>query len=266
MNEMHRVLYYKAWLETRSRFYTALVVTISVCGFWTLGHTWVQKQWHNDLIQHPDWNYSAWFMRALGDYPFFLYHFIYADMFQKVWVIFAVLLGIGGLTREAAHGTAGYTLSLPVSRRTLFQVRSTLALAELFALSVIALVLIVVLSKARGLEYPISHGLSHGALLFFGGVVFLAASLCISQFAEGEHTPALIGLGGVGLLYFVMQPFVDGLPVSGLAIPFSIPKLMAGPPDLPSFQSVDWSGLTASIAAAASLVAIAVHRTRRRDY
>ena len=266
MNEIHRVLYYKAWLETRSRFYTALVVTIAVCGFWTLGHTWVQKQWHNDLIQHPDWNYSAWFMRALGDYPFFLYHFIYADMFQKVWVIFAVLLGIGGLTREAAHGTAGFTLSLPVSRRTLFQVRSTLALAELFALSVIALALIIGLSKAMGLEYPIWHGLSHGGLLFFGGVVFLAASLCISQFAEGEHTPALIGLGGVGLLYFVMQPYVDGLRVSGLAIPFSIPKLMAGPPDLSSLQSVDWWGLTGSIAAAASLVAIAVHRTRRRDY
>ena len=191
---------------------------------------------------------------------------VYADMFQKIWVIFAVLLGIGGLTREAAHGTAGFTLSLPVSRRTLFQIRSILAVAELFALSVVALLLIIVLSKVMKLDYPIAHGLSHSGILFFGGLVFLAASLCISQFAEGEHTPALLGLGGVGLLYFVMQPYVDGLPVSGLAIPFSIPKLMAGPADVPSLRSVDWAGMTASLAAAAFFASIALYRTRRHDY
>jgi len=50
----------------------------------------------------------------MRDYPFYLWHFVYAEMFQKIWVILAVLLGIGGLSREAAHGTAGFTLSLPV--------------------------------------------------------------------------------------------------------------------------------------------------------
>ena len=53
-----------------------------------------------------------------------------------------------------------------------------------------------------GLPYPIGHGVTHLATMFGGGLVFLAASLCLTEFVEGEHTPVLIALGGVGLLYF----------------------------------------------------------------
>ena len=256
----------KAWLETRSRFFTAVVATLAVCAFWTLGHGWVQAQWHRDLIEHPEWQYSDWFLRALNDYPFFLWHFVYAEMFQKIWVILAVLLGIGGLSRESAHGTAGFTLALPVSRLTIFGTRALVAVAELVALAVIALVAIVVGSRVMALAYPLHHGISHLAVMFFGGLVFLAASLCVSELVEGEHTPVLVGLGGVGLLYFVMQPYVDGAPVTGLAIPFAVPKLMAGRADITGVGDVVWSGMVASLAAATLFVVLAVRRTRLRDY
>ena len=263
---MHRMLFYKGWLETRSRFLTALVTTVAVCGFWTLGHAWVESQWQRDFVEHPELKNPAWLLRAVHDYPFFLHHFVWADMFQKIWVIFAVLLGIGGLSRESSHGTVGYTLSLPVSRLTLFLSRATVAFVQLFTLTAAALALILVLSRFAGLQYPLGHGLSHGGVLFFGGIVFLAASLCVSEFAEGEHTPALIGLGGVGLLYFVMQPYVDGLPVTGFAIPFAVPKLMAGKPDIVRLSDVNWLAMFASLAAAAVFLLIAAHRTRRHDY
>ena len=123
------MLYYKAWLETRTRFYTALVATLGVCAFWTLGHSWIEGNWQRDLIEHPEYNNPAWFLRAMRDYPFYLWHFVYAEMFQKIWVILAVLLGIGGLSREAAHGTAGFTLSLPVSRGTCSNTRMVAARA-----------------------------------------------------------------------------------------------------------------------------------------
>ncbi|MBA3340897.1 MAG: ABC transporter permease subunit [Gemmatimonadaceae bacterium] len=266
MTDIQRMLCYKAWLETRSRFFTALVATVAVCAFWTLGHTWIDNQWQRDLIEHPEWKNPAWFLRAMDDYPFYLHHFVYAEMLQKIWVIFAVLLGIGGLTREAAQGTAGFTLSLPVSRLSVFRAHAVLALVELFALCLAAPLLIVVLSRVMHLDYPLGHGLSHSALIFFGGIVFLAASLCVTQFVEGEHTPALIGLGGVGLLYFVMQPYVDGLPVSGLAVPFALPKLMAGNPDIRGVADIDWWGMTASLMAATGFFALAVRRNQRHDY
>jgi ABC-type transport system involved in multi-copper enzyme maturation permease subunit len=260
------MLYAKAWLETRSRFYTALAATIAVCAFWTLGHGWIDAQWKRDLIEHPEWDNAPWFLRAMVDYPFYLWHFVYAEMFQKIWVILAVLLGIGGLSREAAHGTAGFTLSLPVSRFTLFRTRVAVAVLELFALAAVALIAIVMGTAAMGLEYPVHHGVTHLLVMFFGGLVFLAASLWVTEFVEGEHTPVLIGLGGIGLLYFMMQPYLDGAPVDWFAIPFAVPKLMAGAADINDFGDVAWLGMAASLSAATVFVALAVRRTRQRDY
>jgi ABC-2 type transport system permease protein len=263
---MTKMLFYKAWLETRTRFLTAVVVTIAVCAFWTLAHTWIENNWHRDLLEHPNWNYQEWYRRAMRDYPFYLWHFVYAEMFQKIWVIFAVLLGIGGLSREAAQGTAGFTLSLPVGRSTLFRTRAAMALAELALLCIIALTTIAAGSRIMGLAYPISHGVSHIALLMTGGVVFLAASLCLTEFMEGEHTPVLIALGGVGLLYFMMQPYIDGAPLDWFAVPFAVPKLMAGPAEIMGIGDIAWSGMLASLTAATVLIALGLRRTQRRDY
>src|SRR3954471_17963360 len=163
------MLFYKTWLETRTRFFTAVAVTLAVCLFWTLAHTWIENNWQRDLIEHPEYNNPAWFLRAMRDYPFFLWHFVYAEMFQKIWVILAVLLGIGGLSRESAHGTAGFTLSLPVERAKLFRTRGLVAVAELLLLALLALATIVVGSAIMGLPYPIDHGITHLASMFAGG-------------------------------------------------------------------------------------------------
>jgi ABC-type transport system involved in multi-copper enzyme maturation permease subunit len=261
-----RMLFYKSWLETRTRFYTAVAVTIAVCAFWTLAHTWIENNWQRDLIEHPEYNNPAWFLRAMRDYPFFLWHFVYAEMFQKIWVILAVLLGIGGLSREAAHGTVGFTLSLPVSRSALFRTRALLAVGELLALSTIALATIVIGSRIMALPYPVGHGVIHLATMFVGGLVFLAASLCLTEFLEGEHTPVLVALGGVGLLYFLMQPYIDGAPLDWFAVPFAIPRLMAGPADITRASDIAWTGMLASLTAAAVFTAAGIRRTQQSDY
>jgi len=261
-----RALCHKAWLETRTRFLVAAMITIAVCAFFTLAHTWIENGWERDLIEHPEYDNPAWFLRAMRDYPFFIYHYVYSDFFQKIWVFLAVLLGIGGLSREAAHGTAGFTLSLPISRLRLFATRALVAVAELFALTVIALVAIVLGSWVMRLPYPIDHGLLHLAPLFAGGLVFLAASLCLTEFVEGENTPVVIALGAVGLLYFAMQPYVDGAPLDWFAVPFAIPKLMAGPADIRRVGDVAWGGLVASLAGAAVFTAIGIRRMQRSDY
>ncbi|HST08729.1 MAG TPA: hypothetical protein VLJ83_11210 [Gemmatimonadaceae bacterium] len=260
------MLFYKTWLETRTRFLTAVAVTLAVCAFWTLAHTWIESNWQRDLIEHPEWQNPPWFLRAMRDYPFFLWHFVYAEMFQKIWVILAVLLGVGGLSREAAHQTAGFTLSLPVSRVRLFSTRALVAAGELFVLSLIALISIVVGSRIMALPYPVSHGVTHLAVMFGGGLVFLTASLCLSELTEGEHTPILIALGGAGLLYFMMQPYLDGASLDWFAVPFAVPKLMAGPPDIRSAGDIAWSGMLASLVGAALFTALGIRRVQRSDY
>jgi hypothetical protein len=138
--------------------------------------------------------------------------------------------------------------------------------AELLLLSVIALATIVAGSRIMGLPYPIGHGVTHLSVMFAGGLVFLAASLCLTEFVEGEHTPVLIALGGVGLLYFMMQPYIDGAPLDWFAIPFGVPKLMAGPADITGVRDIAWAGMFASLGAAALFTAAGIMRTRRGDY
>jgi len=263
---VNKALAHKAWLETRTRFLTAVVVTLAVCAFFTLAHGWIEANWQRDFIEHPEYDNPPWFLRVVRDYPFYLYHYVYADFFQKIWVFLAVLLGVGGLSREAAHGSAGFTLSLPVGRVKLFAARALIAVAELLALALLALGTILIGSWIMRLPYPIEHGIAHIATLFLGGLVFLAASLCLSEFVEGETTPVVIALGAVGLLYFLMQPYVDGAPLDWFAMPFAIPKLMAGPADITRAGDIAWLGILASIGVAAICTAAAIRRTRASDY
>ncbi|HJP87333.1 MAG TPA: ABC transporter permease subunit [Gemmatimonadaceae bacterium] len=263
---MTRALVHKTWLETRTRFVVGVIVTLAVCGFFTLAHSWIESNWQRDLIEHPEYDNPAWFLRVMRDYPFYLYHFVYADFFQKIWVFLAVLLGIGGLQREAAHGTAAFTLSLPVSRAKLFITRALVAVTELFALAAIALLAIAIGSAIMRLPYPIDHGISHLATLFTGGLIFLAAALCLGEFVEGENTPVVIALGAIGLLYFVMQPYVDGAPLDWFAVPFAVPKLMAGPADITRAADIPWLGFIASLGAAGLLAVLGIRRTQRSDY
>jgi hypothetical protein len=157
-------------------------------------------------------------------------------------------------------------LSLPVGRVKLFAARATVAVAELFALALIALATILIGSWIMRLPYPIDHGISHLTTLFLGGLVFLAASLCLSEFVEGENTPVVIALGAVGLLYFLMQPYVDGAPLDWFAVPFAIPKLMAGQADITGVGDIAWLGIVASLSFTALFAFAAIRRTQASDY
>jgi hypothetical protein len=63
-----------------------------------------------------------------------------------------------------------------------------------------------------------------------------------------------------------MQPYIDGAPLDWFAIPFAVPKLMAGPPDITSIHDIAWAGMFASITAAVLFAAVGIRRTQRGDY
>ena len=96
-----------------------------------------------------------------------------------------------------------------------------------------------------GIARPIGHGVTHLATMFAEASSFCRVSLI--GFVEGEHTPVLIALGGVGLLYFMMQPYIDGAPLDWFAVPFAVPKLMAGPADITGVGDIAWAGMLASL-------------------
>ena len=80
------MLWYKAWLETRSRFLTCLTVLTVFCALFI--H-------HAQGFFHPEW--KADFYRLL---------YIAQEYVVIVWILSVVLLGMGGLLREKAAGTS----------------------------------------------------------------------------------------------------------------------------------------------------------------
>jgi ABC-type transport system involved in multi-copper enzyme maturation permease subunit len=258
-------LAWKAWLETRARFATGLAAVLAVCGFMTLMRPYIVAQWRSDLVEHPEWQNPIWFDDVLNDYRFYLWHYLYDDMLQKTLVIFAVLLGVGGLAREGVAGTAGFTLGLPAARGRLLAVRAAVSAAELAALAAVAVCVIAAGSFVVGEVYPLGHAILHLALILAGSLVILGASLALSAWVEGEYAPVLIGLSAVTLFYFLASPYSDGGDQPGLVRALNLAAVMAGGPGAAAVD-IPWLGLAVAGMAGAGAGWLAFRRTRSSDY
>jgi ABC-2 type transport system permease protein len=261
------MLWSKAWLETRFRFCMGAGLVAAVTAFFVFVHPFVTRQWRADRVLHPEWAEPEWLGRALVDYPFFLWHFLFADLLQSTWILCAVLLGLGGVAREAAQGSAGFTLSLPVTRRRLLAVRTAVGGAEVLALGLVPAILVPALSAAAGRAYPPGQALAHSLLMAVGGLVFFALSVLLSTLLRDEHTPLLVGVSVAAVLYFVVQPYADGRTAGPAWVRWvNVPRLMAGPPELTSLSDVPWLALAVSAAIAAALLAASFRINDARDF
>jgi ABC-2 type transport system permease protein len=261
------MLWYKAWLETRARFLLGALLVSAVTAFFVLGHPFMIRQWRSDLLLHPDWSEPAWFPRALVDYPYFLWHFVYDEMLQNAWVVSAILLGLGGIDREAAMGTAGFTLSLPVRRRDLLAVRLAVGGGEAILLGFLPSLLLPLLSRVMGRAYPLPQALAHSALLVCGGMIFFALSVLLSTAVRDENTPLLIGVSLAAVLYFLMQPYADGLtPGPWWSRVLNLPRLLAGPAEIHAPGDLPWKGVALSVAVTIALLGASFRLSDLRDY
>lgn len=260
------MLWHKAWLETRFRFFMGVAMTVGLTAFFVFGNPLIIRQWQVDHQLHPEWNDPAWLYRAMSDYPFFIWHFLFGYMLQQLWVLFALLLGFGGISRESAQGTAGFTLSLPVTRRRLIATRALVGGAEIIALGILSSITVSVLSLFIGKQYPFAQGLAHSLLMVAGGLIFYCLAMFLSTVVQGEHTPTLIGVTLVAFLYFVVQPYVDGPPAPIYVKLVNVSKVMAGPPYINALFEVPWTGLIMSLLAAAALLYSSLKMTERKDY
>jgi ABC-type transport system involved in multi-copper enzyme maturation permease subunit len=113
---------------------------------------------------------------------------------QGLWVLAALVIALGGLSREKATGVVLFTLGLPVTRLHLFLIRAAVAWAESIVLGFVSAILIPVLSFFVGESYPFVESLAFGALMTAGGLVILAFGLLLSEIFEGEFTAPVVGL------------------------------------------------------------------------
>jgi ABC-type transport system involved in multi-copper enzyme maturation permease subunit len=261
------MLWYKAWLETRFRFLVGAALVIGCSAFFVLGNPFILGTWREWQQLHPQEVEQTWIMRAALDYPYFIWHFVFRVLLQQLWVLCAVLIGFGGLSRESAQATAGFTLSFPVSRRRIVSVRAAVGCLEIAALGFIPAVLIPALSVFIGKPYPVGQGISHALLMVLGGVVFFSLGVLLSTIIESEHTPTLIGVAFIALFYFVLTPYAD----EGAYEPIWLrlidaSRVMAGQPYLTSLATYPLLGVCMSLLAALGLFYLSLRITEKRDY
>jgi ABC-2 type transport system permease protein len=236
------VLWYKAWLETRSRFLTCLTILTVFCAL---------------FIHH-----AQGFLRAEWKTDFYRLLYIAQEYVVIVWILSVVLLGMGGLLREKAAGTSSLTLSLPVSRAHLLGARIAVGILEAIGLGVVPWVTIFLVSSAGGMPILIGQVAFYALLLVAGGLVYFAMAVLVSSLVEGEYTAPAVAFGLVFLAAILFDAWLR---------PFNLWRLVTGDFYLDRKTYLlsghfPWLGTLASLSVAGLMLLMSVRVIERREF
>ena len=173
------MLWYKAWRESRSRFLIAAcaVALFSVAAIWSARTGFPPPQ-------TPKLPYSA-----------FVWGEFYGNGRAAVFSIIALVLGLGGLQRERASGSAPFTLALPVTRGQLVAARAVVGLLQLIVIALLPALIVPALSPVLARHgYPWSQTFQYAALFMSWGVVWFAIGVVWSVLFTAEFTAAALSL------------------------------------------------------------------------
>src|SRR5579871_7017557 len=129
---------WKAWQESRGRFFSALLLLASVVIYAVVTGPDYVERYNSNHSDGPS-VYSAYIWGGLFHYAL-----------QGLWVLAALIITLGGLRREKATGVAFFMLGLPVTRLRVFFIRAALASAEAIALGLVPALLIPLASSFVG--------------------------------------------------------------------------------------------------------------------
>lgn len=251
MGSKSLALAYKAWLETRARFLTGAIIII-VLIFWDVFRA-------NGIIAE----YEHFRQGEHIQYAEYIWISLYRGYLQAFWIFCALMLGLGGLWREQAQGTAVFTLSLPVSRRQVTYMRILVGLVEIVALGFLPALLIPLLSVFTGNHYSLVQSFSFSTLLVGGGIIFFGWGVLLSHLIQKEFTAPATGMSAALLLYFISRlPHLSE---------YNIFDVMSGKHYLghQTFlieKGLPWVGIGVSMMLTLALIAISLKLIRARDF
>lgn len=254
------MLWHKTWMDTRWRFVAGVFVLLLSAMGTVFGFPLVAGRVMAIGEVPQDGGLVAQAIRDALDLSRTFRGYVWMNAFSQnlsqLAMLFAALLGSGGLRAEAA-GTL-YTLSLPFSRRAFMSTRAAIGLVELAAVTMIPSLAIAALAPAVGERFPVVEAMVHGVCLFAGAAVFFGLTFWLSTLFPDPWRPGLIAFGVatvVGLceaLLFRSQPW-------GLFHVTSGASFFRG-------DGVPWLGIVVLAALSAALVQRAIVSVERQDY
>ena len=254
------MLWQKAWLETRWRFITALVILTVVAGVDVYEYVIARRAMPlaESMLSGDSSPLSAALREAVAvqrEFRGFIWFNAFRDNLTTMGVVFAVLLGCGGLLAEAKKGSALFTLSLPVTRRQLLGVRTAAGLAQCFAIAMIPPLVIPLLAPAVGQQFSIVDSLAHGLCLFFVAALFYSLAAFLSTLFGDFWRPMLIAflVACLAALAQVVTP------------EFGLFRVMSGEAWFRS-GTLPWMGFLTTAVLASALLYSAAETLERRDF
>jgi ABC-2 type transport system permease protein len=255
------MLWYKSWLETRSRFLIGLVLLLLSACSTVLTYPEVVKL----LPLAPKVDLGGEIGRRVSesmemarDYRGYVWSQWFRQNMPQMWGLFAVLLGTGGLLAQSSGGGALFTLSLPATRNRLLGVQAATGLAELLVLAFVPSLLLPVLSPTIGQTYGIGDAMVHSACMFIGGAVFFSLALLLSSVFSDVWRPLLILLCVATVLALFEHVFRDMSRYSLFGVMSAEVYFRGG--------GLPWLGLLASAALSVAMLYAASRNIARQDF
>lgn len=255
------MLWHKAWLETRWRFVAGLLILTVMAGAKVYEYSLRQGMMPlaESMISGTDTSpLGAAIREAVAvqrEFRGFIWYNGFRDNLTQMGVLFAVLLGCGGLLAEAKKGSALFTLSLPVTRKQLLGARVSIGLAQCFAIAVVPPLVIPLLAPTAGQTFSVIDALAHGLCLFFVGALFFSLASFLSTLFGDIWRPLLIAVF-IACLAAIVQ-FV--------APEFGLFRVMSGEAYFRN-GTLPWAGFVTTAVLASALLYSAAETFERRDF
>lgn len=238
------MLWYKMWRESRARFAISAAALLWMCAAVVAMQQRVRSH-ADEPMSYADYIWSA----------------VYKANVLDLFILLVIVLGLGGVLQERAQGTAGFTLSLPVSRWRLVAVRAGMGLGQAAALALMPALLIPLISPFVGEVYSFALALQFSVLWAGCGMCIYALAFFFSAVLPGAYSPAIASIAGL-LLYSVL----GGLPLLKPYPALDLFQTMRGA-QLATFASpFPWLALGLYALVTLGLVAAACSIIARRDF
>jgi ABC-2 type transport system permease protein len=211
-------------------------------------------------------------MRAHADAPMtyvaYIWKSVYNSIGRDIFVILSIILGSGSLLQERAHGTAGFTLALPVSRRNIVFTRAFIGYLGVLAIAAVPIVVVPLTSRYVGEHYPVAQNIGFFLLWAGCGAVFYGLTFLLAHRFEGDYISVLLAIPS-----FMLYGALLNLPFLSRLRMLNIFDILNGE-DMPFFNEAQhllvaplpWLTLAMMLAVSATFIILAARRIQPLDF
>jgi hypothetical protein len=182
------MLWYKSLREIRMVTLTGASAMAATCALFVLNQQAIRSHAHGSM-----------------PYLAYIWKVVYDGSCQDIFIALCIILGSGGLLQEKAHGTAGFTLAFPGSRRRIVFTPALVGYFGIVAIASVPVLVVPIASRQVGEPYPVEQCLGFFILWTSCGAVFYGLTFFFAHRIEGDYIAFLLAVPSLILYDAIMD-------------------------------------------------------------